>query len=64
MNKPPIPIDSAFVCEHAEDSNMILTLMTKVGTFEFTFTPSEWERLGATAGWFKAQVAAIEVTDG
>ena len=48
-----VDVQSCIICERYDDKHMILTISTKVGTFEFSFSPVTWARLGESAGWFE-----------
>jgi hypothetical protein len=52
-SKAPVQIDSAVLSDNVERGRMILTLSTKVGEFEFSFTSEQWRKLGETANWFE-----------
>lgn len=51
--KAPVQIDSAILSDSVKRGRMTLTLSTKVGEFEFSFTHEQWRKLGETANWFE-----------
>jgi hypothetical protein len=42
----------------------VLTLSTKVGEFEFEFTPKQWQQLGETARWFEKPLTMVNGVHG
>jgi hypothetical protein len=58
-----IDVESCIICERAEDKHMIMTMSTKVGSFEFVFTPDRWQRLGESAGWFEQRIDVEEIEE-
>lgn len=54
-----VDIQSCTIGRRAEDSHMVMKLSTKVGAFEFAFSPERWQQLSASAEWFWANGAAI-----
>ena len=56
-----VDVQSCIICERADDKYMVMTLSTKVGQFDFTFSPDRWQRLGESAGWFAARSVELEV---